>query len=132
MRVTGEDEGVDAQFAQLVDSFGDLLVTADQSERRSAADEAEAAPHVGLHFQISVAGDVFGYPAFDAGGAHRVTLGCTVGGPLVDEGPAFLDLGPRGFFGVPGYDVDAYGEFRRASQFGRVLPHPVDLGSEIG
>jgi hypothetical protein len=54
VRVTGQDEFVDAEFVVLSDPLGNLLVAADQGRARAAPDEADARPQVGETSRVSV------------------------------------------------------------------------------
>src|SRR6202046_5823926 len=52
VRVTGQDELLDAQRGVLLDQVGDLLVAAHQRGAGAAADEADAGPQVGVDLEL--------------------------------------------------------------------------------
>src|ERR1700735_1170100 len=52
VRVTGQDELLDAQRRILLDQVGDLLVAADQRGAGAAADEADAGPQVRVDLEL--------------------------------------------------------------------------------
>src|SRR5580693_109487 len=77
VRVTGQDELLDAQRRILLDQVGDLLVAADQRGAGAAADEADAGPQVRVDLELpgGPAGPVPGMQRQHALLADRLALG---------------------------------------------------------